>query len=119
MKHLLIVSHGSRRAGSNEEVNQIARLVANKPENPFDQVSSAFLEIAKPSIPEGINECIAKGATHITILPYFLAAGRHVVEDIPSEVQMVEYDPEKITIVIKSHIGAANSMSQTILDLSV
>ena len=84
MKHLLIIAHGSRRTGSNEEIDQIAKLVANKPENTFVHVSSAFLEIVKPSIPEAINDCIAKGATHITVLPYFLAAGRHVIDYIPS-----------------------------------
>jgi len=118
MKYLLIIAHGSRRAGSNEEIGQIAKLVAGQPGNSFDHVSSAFLEIAKPSIPEGINDCIAKGATHITILPYFLAAGRHVVEDIPNEVKMVDYDSEKVTIVIKPHIGAADNIPQTILELS-
>lgn len=119
MKHLLIIAHGSRRAGSNEEIDQLAELVANKPENHFDHVSSAFLEIAKPSIPEAINNCIDKGATHITVLPYFLAAGRHVIEDIPNEVKKVEYDPGKVKVVIKPHIGSASNMPQIILDLSL
>ena len=46
-----------------------------------------FLELAEPSIPDGIQRCIDAGATEVVVVPYFLSAGRHVSEDIPAEVE--------------------------------
>ena len=98
-KALLIVAHGSRKEESNSEIFELAKKIASKV-NSFDMVEACFLEIAKPSIPEGIETCVSNKATEILIMPYFLAAGRHVLEDIPSIV-----DEEKVKysdILIKS-----------------
>jgi len=119
MKSLLIVAHGSRRSASNEEVVRLADSVAQKPQNTFDHVQCAFLELAKPSIPEGILDCVEKGSTHIAILPYFLAAGRHVIEDIPHEVSLAKCDPDKVVIEIKPHVGADINMPETLLNMTL
>jgi len=119
MKSLLIVAHGSRRSASNEEVAELAKSVSQKKQNEFDEVKCAFLELAEPSIPEGIISCVENGATHIVILPYFLAAGRHVIEDIPHEVSLANCNPEEVKIEIKPHVGAAKNMVDTLLDMSL
>ena len=43
----------------------------------------AFLELAEPSIPQGLAQCLALDAEEIIVFPYFLAAGTHVADDIP------------------------------------
>ena len=90
MKALLIVAHGSRRETSNEEVRQITRQVSEIAGDNFGLVTSGFLELVDPSIPDGIQQCIDAGATEVVVLPYFLSAGRHVVEDIPAEVRVAQ-----------------------------
>jgi len=77
-------------------------------------IHSAFLEIASPSIPEGIEQCVEKGASSITVLPYFLATGRHVAEDIPSIVADASEKFSGISILITRHIGASEGMSKLI-----
>ncbi len=57
-KALLIVAHGSRKDESNNEIFQLAENISHKT-NSFDIVEAFFLELAKPSIPEGIQSCIA------------------------------------------------------------
>ena len=37
----------------------------------FDFVDTGFLEIASPSIPAALEQCIENGATEIVIFPYF------------------------------------------------
>ena len=86
MKSLLVIAHGSRRESSNDEVRQLVKTISNQPDSGFDDVSAAFLELAEPSIPDGLEACIEQGGKEIIVFPYFLAAGRHVVEDIPAEV---------------------------------
>lgn len=110
MRALLIVSHGSRRQQSNDEVNDLAQNLGLHLNDVFDVIHSAFLEIATPSIPEGIDKCVDLGADSITVLPYFLAAGRHVAEDIPSIVDEARKKYPEISINISCHIGAFEQM---------
>lgn len=110
MHALLLVSHGSRREQSNTEVNELAGKISLLLTDTYDVVQSAFLEIATPSIPEGIEKCIDQGAGSITVLPYFLAAGRHVSEDIPSIVDDARKKYPEVNILISRHIGAFEGM---------
>ncbi|MGD8570239.1 MAG: CbiX/SirB N-terminal domain-containing protein [Gammaproteobacteria bacterium] len=116
MKSLLIVAHGSRRHNSNEEVKQLAECVARRPDTGFDDVSAAFLEIAEPSIPEGLEACIVRGAKEVVVFPYFLAAGRHVVEDIPEEIKPVTDKYPHIPVRIAPHLGLATALPEIIVD---
>ncbi|MFT5692144.1 MAG: sirohydrochlorin ferrochelatase [Oceanicoccus sp.] len=113
MKSLLIIAHGSRRGSSNQEVIDLAKQLQKSLQDQYAVVTTAFLELAEPSIYAGLNACVKLGATEITVLPYFLAAGRHVIEDVPSEVNRFREETPEITIEILQHIGAM----PTILDV--
>lgn len=98
-KALLVVAHGSRKKVSNIEIHQLANNISLKSEV-FDIVEACFLEIATPSIQDGIQSCIENDASEILIMPYFLAAGMHVIVDIPTIV-----DKERLKhkgVIIKS-----------------
>ena len=51
------------------------------------QVLCAYLEIAEPSILRAIDECVAKGAEEMRLVPYFVLSGRHVKSHIPDLVR--------------------------------
>jgi sirohydrochlorin ferrochelatase len=106
----MLIAHGSRRTASNQEVQDLARKIEAIAGSQFDSVSSAFLEIAEPDIPTGIRRCIEAGATAITIVPYFLSAGRHVAEDIPREINKAVSEHADVKINCLPHIGANPSM---------
>jgi sirohydrochlorin ferrochelatase len=116
LKSLLIIAHGSRRQSSNEEVRKLVDRIKEDPQSGFDDVSAAFLELADPSIPDGLEACIARGAKKIVVFPYFLAAGRHVVEDIPEQVTPVKEKYPEVSISIAPHLGLAAAMPAMILD---
>ncbi|OYZ55778.1 MAG: hypothetical protein B7Y21_13875 [Hydrogenophilales bacterium 16-61-112] len=86
MSSLLIIAHGSRRGASNDEVRQLADQVRAQPHHAYDHIGAAFLELAEPSIQEGLAALVAQGATDIIAFPYFLAAGTHVAQDIPEAI---------------------------------
>ena len=117
MKALLIVAHGSRRETSNQEVRDLSQHLARS-QSEFDFVDSAFLEIAEPSIAAGLERCIERGAQEIVVLPHFLAAGRHVIEDIPAEVAPVQSRYPNVSVRITPHLGASNLMVSAMLDLA-
>jgi len=110
MKALLLVAHGSRRKQSNDEVVALAEKLKNSCGEQYDIVKSAFLELADVLIPEGIEQCIADGATSITVLPYFLNSGLHVVEDIPNIINLCTARHTNINISLAPHLGASDLM---------
>ena len=116
MQALVLIAHGSRRQASNQEVTNLALGLKKSAGKQYQIVEAGFLEIAKPSIPEAIESCIESGATSVIVVPYFLAAGRHVAEDIPQIVRPVWERHPHVSIRISEHIGMSNSMPRLILD---
>jgi sirohydrochlorin ferrochelatase len=113
---LLLVAHGSRRQQSNNEVTELAEKLGESCRDDYKIVHSGFLELASPSIPEGIQNCINDGATRVTILPYFLNSGRHVIEDVPDIVVAAKSRHPEVEIIIAPHLGASPLMVELLID---
>lgn len=118
MRGLLLVAHGSRREASNEEVRDLAASLAEQAGTRFDHVACAFLEIAEPSIGNGIEAALTAGADEIVVLPYFLSAGRHVATDIPAEVERKQREHPEARIRIAPYLGQADGIARVLLELS-
>lgn len=102
---VLLVSHGSRVAESNTEIENLAARVAGRI-GPDTAVTHAFLEMARPSIAEAIDALVRSGTRRIVLIPYFLSAGRHVAEDIPAIVEEARVRHPGLDIEITGHFGA-------------
>ncbi len=113
-----MVAHGSRREASNEEVRRLCERIRNEDGVEFDLVEAAFLELARPLIPEGIGRCIAAGASEVVVMPYFLSAGRHVSEDIPAEVEKARRLHPQAAIHLAPYLGAADAVAKVIVNLT-
>ena len=114
MSCLIIVAHGSRREASNDEVRELTERI-RETSFEFDAVECAFLELAEPSIPDGIRAAIATGHDHIVVLPYFLSAGRHVMEDIPAQIQTVLEENPDTDVHLAPYVGSAEGIAELIL----
>jgi len=116
MKALLIVAHGSRRKESNDEVRRLAARIEENSGPAFDLVTCAFLEISSPQIDSAVHELVESGATEIKVFPYFLAAGTHVVKDIPDQIADEEKNFKGVAFEILPHLGALQGISTLILN---
>jgi sirohydrochlorin ferrochelatase len=114
---LLIVAHGSRREASNDEVRELTKVIAGKAGARFIIVATAFLELATPSIPDGIEQCIQAGANEVVVLPYFLSAGRHVAHDIPTEVEIKRVQYPHVPITIAAYLGSDSGVADLMMGL--
>jgi sirohydrochlorin ferrochelatase len=76
----LLIAHGSRRPEANRDLVEVAMSVRGRTHYPVIEI--AYLELAEPTIPESARRCVEQGATRVSLLPYFLSAGAHVVEDL-------------------------------------
>ncbi|WP_020469001.1 sirohydrochlorin chelatase [Zavarzinella formosa] len=77
---LLLIAHGSRRAEANADLEFLASRIRERGE--YLHVQPAYLELCPPDIIDGGGICVEAGATRVILLPYFLSAGIHVVEDL-------------------------------------
>jgi sirohydrochlorin ferrochelatase len=80
---IIIVDHGSRRSESNQMLEEVARLFAERFSALYDIVEPAHMEIAEPLIPTAYAKCAQRGATQIIVTPFFLGPGKHWTGDIP------------------------------------
>ncbi|MGH8063795.1 MAG: sirohydrochlorin chelatase [Candidatus Entotheonellia bacterium] len=81
----LIVGHGSQDPEGTQEFLQLVELYRQY--DPAQIVECGFLEFAQPTIQEGLDRCVERGAGSIIVLPGVLMAAGHAKNDIPSEVQ--------------------------------
>lgn len=117
MQALLLIAHGSRMASSNDEIRAMTERVRELSAEHYALIDCAFLELAEPSIGDGIERLIEHGAEHVAVLPYFLAAGRHVAEDIPADVNAKVAEHPAVSIELLPYIGTAEAMPQLLADM--
>jgi sirohydrochlorin ferrochelatase len=77
---VLLIAHGSRRSAANDDLVLLADEIRGAERYHIIEVS--YLELAEPTIAQGGRRCVAAGATEVLMMPYFLSAGMHVVEDL-------------------------------------
>ena len=100
---VLLIAHGSRREEANRDLVKLTALV--KQRLPGKIVEFAYLELTEPTIPQGAEACVQQGATSVTMLPYFLSAGAHVVEDLEAfRVQFASRFPA-VTFLVSPPLG--------------
>lgn len=114
MKALLVIAHGSRKASSNQEVADLADKLKQQ-SSLFKLITHGFLELTTPKVPDAVAELVKGGATEVTILPYFLAAGMHVTEDLPELLAQAKADYPQVDFTLLEHLGAADLMPSWIL----
>ncbi len=100
---VLLIAHGSRRPEANADLVRLAALLTNDPE--FDIIETSYLELATPDIPTGGRRCVARGATTVRMLPYFLSAGAHVVEDLEAYRTELSAEFPKVRFELCPHLG--------------
>jgi sirohydrochlorin cobaltochelatase len=68
-------------------------------------VALAFLERMTPTLEEAVAKLVADGATRIRIVPVFLGAGGHVIDELPVKVARLREQHAGATIAIAAPIG--------------
>src|SRR5688500_8451642 len=79
----LLVGHGTRDAIGQAEFLQLAKLVAERASVP---VEPCFLELAQPTIEEGLQRLAQRGVQRVLIIPLLLFTAGHAKQDVPEAV---------------------------------
>jgi len=117
MRTLLLVAHGSRVTSSNDTVVKLVDKLRPKLESyGFEAVAHAFLELTTPGIPEGIQQLVSSGATQVVVLPYFLAPGTHVVDDVPELISEARESHPNVSFKVMPYLGGVDGIIDLILE---
>ena len=101
---VLLIDHGSRRAEANAQLDDMARRVAARLP-PGTPLATAHLEVCPPTITDGIAVLLAQGVDDLRVLPYFLADGRHLREDIPAQVRTALAARPEVRVTVGGALG--------------
>jgi sirohydrochlorin ferrochelatase len=111
---ILLVDHGSRRPEANALLERVAELVAKHA--PEAIVRWAHMDLAEPSIAQGIDACANAGAREIVVHPYFLGPGSHTTVDIPRLVRAAAVSHPDVQIRVSEPLGLHPKLVDVILD---
>ncbi|MCT7969908.1 sirohydrochlorin chelatase [Laspinema sp. D1] len=103
----IVLSHGSRRVGSNQVVEEMANRL---------QALPAYWSIS-PNLEERIDQFIQTGHRHLGILPYFLFSGG-ITDAIGKLTREISQRQPELDIQLADPLGATPELAELILELT-
>jgi sirohydrochlorin cobaltochelatase len=110
---IVVLGHGSREARSNLEFEQLVAQLRLRwyPR----QVLGAYVELARPSLADGLREAAA-AADRVVVVPCFLFAAGHVKNDLALELFRIRQDAPHVQFTPAQVLGVHPAMVEAALD---
>lgn len=115
MKAILLIDHGSKREEANEMLACVRGMVQEQA-GPGVLIGYAHMELAEPTIEQGIGECVKRGATEIIAFPYMLSPGKHSKSDIPRLVSEASAMFPGVTCSVTPAFGVHEKLGEVVLE---
>lgn len=109
---IILLAHGSSDARWCETFERLAAPTLKSV--PGSRI--AYMELAEPSIDTVVAEGVSAGTRIFTIVPLFLAAGRHLRKDVPGMILELEKKHD-VTITLAAPIGENPQLGDAICDV--
>jgi sirohydrochlorin ferrochelatase len=103
MEAILLLGHGSRAPEAGRDMERVAAGLKQKYGYAFVEV--CYMSLQEPGVPEVVARCVGKGATRLTVIPYFLHMGQHIREDIPEIFRAEKRKFPDVTIILGPNLG--------------
>ena len=100
---LLVMVHGSPRPQSNGAMFEVVEMVKSR--QIFDFVTVGFMECNEPTIPAAAAQCVESGAQKVVAVPYFLHAGSHVADDLPTLLEAAREEFPHVEWLMGDYLG--------------
>jgi len=100
---IILFAHGARDP---EWARPVEALLATITEHrPDSRACTAFLEFMSPTLETAIDNFVASGSRHITIVPVFLAQGGHLKREVPHMMERARTRHPDVTLQLTGAIG--------------
>lgn len=112
---VILIGHGSRAPEARQYFLDLAAAVRERLGT--DWVEAAFMELCEPSLAAVVEQCVARGAARIVVVPVFLHPGRHLQHDIPRLVAEARVAHPEVVIELAPHLGAHPAITPLVADI--
>ena len=113
MTGFIVFGHGSRIESANQAVREVAQQMALSGRH---IVEPAFLELGEPDLAGATERLLARGATRIIVIPYFLTLGTHLQRDLPRLLENVSRTHQNIEMQVTSPLDGHPALVEALLD---
>jgi sirohydrochlorin ferrochelatase len=110
---IILFGHGSRIPGAGEGMEQVAQRMRDKLGPGI--IDICYMSRLGPHFPEVFESCVARGATKVIVMPYFLHSGLHLIEDIPDLLRDKASKYPHVKLVLGKNLG----FDECIVDLVI
>jgi sirohydrochlorin cobaltochelatase len=100
---LLLIGHGTRDEAGRQSLLDFAS--AYQALDTSRPVLPCFLELTEPTIQAGVDRCVKKGFTEISVLPILLFAARHNKFDVTNELDRARTRHPQLKFYYGRHFG--------------
>lgn len=76
----------------------------------------AYMELAEPSMQTIVAKGVEQGCRHFTVMPLFLAVGRHLRKDVPDMISVIE-KTHGVKIDLAPPVGENPQLGQAIREV--
>jgi sirohydrochlorin cobaltochelatase len=117
MLGVIVFAHGSRDPLWRKPIEAVASQVQSAGSNTL--VSCAYLELCEPDLPTAAAQLVAKGATHLRILPLFFGMGKHAREDLPELLKSLASAHPGVTVEALPTAGENPRLTALLADMAL
>lgn len=112
-KAIILMGHGSRMPGADSGMEQVARSIREKHKD--FMIETCSMSLLGPRFGEIFEQCVAKGAQKVIVIPYFLHFGAHMQEDIPEIlVEKASMFPN-VKLIMGKHLGFDEKLTELVV----
>lgn len=113
MRTVILVGHGSLRATSGASMIRLAARAREAGVAPI--VAAGFLNYSRPPFAETLARVVARGATEVTVQPYFLVPGKFVAEDVPKLIEHGRTAHPAVRFTLAEPLGDHPALAELIM----
>lgn len=109
---IILLAHGSSDKRWRETFEKLAEPTLRSIENS----AIAYMELAEPSMETIVAQAKAQGTEQFTVVPLFLAAGRHLRKDVPEMIEEI-VKQHGVSMRLADPIGQNPHLGEAIRDV--
>ncbi|MEN1970430.1 sirohydrochlorin chelatase [Lentibacillus sp. N15] len=113
MQGVLYVSHGSRMLEATSEAMRCITDVKKQVDVPLQEI--CFLELAEPTVEQGMKKLVNQGASRIAVVPVLLLSAGHYYKDIPDKLSEARERYPSITFTYGQPLGVQDRFIQILM----
>lgn len=109
---VILVGRGCSIAETNADHVRLTRLLFEA--GGYRQVAAAFIQVARPSLPEALAQAAAAGSRQIVVMPHFLFTGRLDQWTQQQTAEFASAHPE-VEVRVAGVIGACTELAEVVV----